>query len=112
MDINELLLNAKNECDEEKLERICTEEEQRINAMPEGMEKYRRYADLADTYIAYDMDNGALRLCDILTQRFLHPANDEERQHLDHAIDCLMALRRSDNDYIWEQSGKLLAPFI
>lgn len=112
MNANELPSNANGEMDENEMERVCAEEEQRINAMPESMEKYQRYADLADTYADHDMDNGALRLCAMLTERFSDPANDEERLCLDRAIGCLMALRRSDNEYIWEQSAKLLAPFI
>lgn len=108
MNFKEQILNAKGDLDEESLEQLCVEEEKRINAMPDGMEKYKRYADLADIYIGNDMDNGALRLCDLLAKRFHNPANDEERMCLDHTINCLLALRRSDNEYIWEQSAKLI----
>lgn len=107
-----LSINAKDDLDEERLERICAEEERCINAMPDGIEKFKSYAALAETYIDNDMDNGALRLCAILTKHLQHPANAEEKLCLERAVNCLMALRRSDNEFIWEQSGKLLDAFI
>lgn len=72
---------------------------------------YRQMIERGNYCVEHDFDNEALRLFSEVCRALSEPTNDAEAELYMDAAAGLMALRQTDNEYVWEQSGPLLSDY-
>lgn len=73
---------------------------------------YRKLLERGQFCVENDLDNEALRIFKDVFTKFSNPTTGEECELYATAAEGLMALRSTDNDYIWEQTGPLISQYL
>lgn len=96
----------------EELEERGSEIEKAIGEMPESMDKYSRYVELAEAYIMNDCDNGALRVFSGIIDTLCYSEEPESEELFQRTCQGLVALHNSDNDYVAEKAGEVFSEYL